>query len=313
MLGYDTVNFFLDGAEIPTEEIDRLCSMLQRDGVNKATGERWSTGNIDNLKVTVSELGVSIKGSLAAFLYPTNTLTVSRQEARHAVEKLSDTLHLDMAKANVSRVDISTSFLMAYQPAAYYDVLGGLSYFYRQPVGRTTLYYHRGRSDRQTLCFYDKEREVTANHEALPKVYSDCGNVLRYEARLNGRVAAQLNEKQVTGATLCDGRFFHKVGAFWADTYQKINKTYTQYDMSNITNARQAKDFLCSVALAKMGAGEVNRLITQMKAQGVLSDPKYYTRLKRMMAELAEKGRCTDTNDLASELDADILTEKAYL
>lgn len=313
MLGYDTIHFFLDGYQIPPKELDHLCSMLQRDGVDKTTGERWSTGNISNLKVTVSELGVSIKGSLAALLYPTNTLTVSRQEARHAVEKLSDTLHLDMAKANISRVDVSTSFLMAYKPTAYYDVLGSLSYFYRQPVGRTTLYYHRGRSDRQTLCFYDKEREVTAKREALPKVYADCGNVLRYEARINGRVASQLNEKQVTGATLYDSRFFHKVGAFWADSYQRINKTYTQYDMSNITNARQAKDFLCSVALAKMGAGEVNRLIAQMKAQGVLSDPKYYTRLKRMMAELAEKGRCTDTNDLASELDADILTEKAYL
>lgn len=313
MLGYDTIHFFLDGYQIPTEEIDRLCSMLSQDGVNKATGEKWSTGNISNLKVTVSELGVSIKGSLAAFLYPSNTLTVSRTEARHALEKLSDTLHLDMSKANISRVDVSTSFLMAYKPTAYYDILGSLNYFYRQPVGRSTLYYHRGRSDRQTLCFYDKEREVTANHQALPKVYADCGNVLRYEARINGRVANQLNEKQVTGATLCDSRFFHKVGAFWADMYKKINKTYTQFDMSNITNAREAKDFLCSVALAKMGAGEVNRLIAQMKTQGVLSDPKYYTRLKRMMAELAEKGRCTDRNDLASELDADILTEKAYL
>ena len=92
MLGYDTIHFFLDGYQIPTEEIDRLCSMLSQDGVNKTTGERWSTGNISNLKVTVSELGVSVKGSLAAFLYPTNTLTVSRQEARHALEKLSDTL-----------------------------------------------------------------------------------------------------------------------------------------------------------------------------------------------------------------------------
>lgn len=313
MLGYDTVNFFLDGAEIPPKEIDHLCGMLPQDGVNKTTGERWSTGNISNLKVTVSQLGVSIKGSLAAFLYPTNTLTVSRQEARHALEKLSDSLHLDMTKARISRVDVSTSFLMAYQPTAYYDVLGSLSYFYRQPVGRTTLYYHRGRSDRQTLCFYDKEREVTANHKALPKVYADCGNVLRYEARINGRVANQLNEKQVTGATLCDSAFFRKVGLFWASTYQNINKTYTQYDMSKINNAREAKDFLCSVALAKMGASEVSRLISQMKAQGVLSDPKYYTRLKRMMAELAEKGRCTDRNDLASELDADIMTEKAYL
>ena len=313
MLGYDTIHFFLDGYQIPTEEIDRLCSMLQRDGMNKTTGERWSTGNIDNLKVTVSELGVSVKGSLAAFLYPSNTLTVSRQEARHALEKLSDTLHLPMAKASVSRVDVSTSFLMACKPTAYYDVLGSLNYFYRQPVGRSTLYYHRGRTDRQTLCFYDKEREVTANREALPKVYADCGNVLRYEARINGRVASQLNERQVTGASLSDGDFYRKVGIFWADSYQRINKTYTQFDMNKIKYARQAKDFLCGVALAKMGAGELNRLISQMKAQGVLSDPKYYTRLKRMMADLSSKAKSDQGHDLASELDADILTEKAYI
>lgn len=313
MLGYDTIHFFLDGYQIPTKELDYLCSMLQRDGIDKTTGERWSTGNIGNCKVTVSELGVSIKGSVAGFYYPANTLTVSRQEARHAIEKLSDTLHLDLFKASVSRVDVSTSFLMQDKPQAYFDVLGGLSYFYRQPVGRTTLYYHRGASDRQTLCFYDKEREVTCKREALPQVYADCGNVLRYEARINGRVANQLNEREVTGATLCDGSFFRKVGTFWADSYQRINKTYTQYDMSRIKNAKEAKDFLCGIALAKMGAGEVNRLIAQMKAQGVLSDPKYYTRLKHMMAEIATKGKAGKGNDLASELDEDILTEKAYL
>ena len=313
MLGYDTLHFFLPVGEIPTEEIDRLCSMLQRDGVDKTTGERWSTGNIANCKVTVSELGVSIKGSVAGFYYPTNTLTVSRQEARPAIEKLSDTLHLDLFKANVSRVDVSASFLMQDKPQASFDVLGGLSYFYRQPVSRTTLYYHRGATDRQTLCFYDKEREVTCKREALPQVYADCGNVLRYEARLNGRVANQMNEREVTGATLCDGSFFKKIGLFWADSYNRINKTYTQYDMSRIKNAREAKDFLCGVALAKMGAGEVNRLIAQMKAQGVLSDPKYYTRLKRMMAQMSSKGKADNANDLASELDADILTEKAYL
>ena len=315
MLGYDTIPFFLDGYgyQIPTEELDRLCSLLQRDGIDKTTGERWSTGNISNFKVTVSELGVSVKGSLAAFLYPTNTLTVSRQEARHAIEKLSDTLHLDMTKARVSRVDVSTSFLMAYKPTAYYDVLGNLSYFYRQPVGRTTLYYHRGTTDSQTLCFYDKEREVTAKKEALPKVYADCGNVLRYEARINGRVASQLNERQVTGASLSDGDFYRKVGIFWADSYQRINKTYTQFDMNKIKNARQAKDFLCGVALAKMGAGEVNRLTTQMRVQGVFDDPKYYTRLKRMIADLSSKAKSDQGHDLASELDNDILTERAYL
>ena len=83
--------------------------------------------------------------------------------------------------------------------------------------------------------------------------------------------------------------------------------------MNKIKNARQAKDFLCGVALAKMGAGELNRLISQMKAQGVLSDPKYYTRLKRMMADLSSKAKSDQGHDLASELDADILTEKAYI
>lgn len=313
MLGYDTLHFFLGTSQIPTGGIDYLCSLLTRDGENRVTGERWSTGNIKNIKVTVSEMGVSVKGSIAAFYYPNNTLTVCRQETRQAIEKLSDTLHIDLFRASVSRVDVSTSFLVNEKPQAYFDVLGGLSYFYRQPVGTSSLYYHRGSNDRQTLCFYDKERELYIKRESLPKVYADCGNVLRYEARLNGRVAGQMNEKEVTGQTLCDGRFFKKVGTFWADSYQRIDKTYTQYNMSKIKNAREAKDFLCGVALAKMGAGEVNRLIAQMKAQGVLSDPKYYTRLRHMMAQMSSKGKADNANDLARELDADILTEKAYL
>jgi len=69
--------------------------------------------NSNHFKVTVSSRGVNIKdGSLCKFHLGDNFKTLSRSETQKAIEQLSDTLHLPIEKACVSRIDIAQNFIV---------------------------------------------------------------------------------------------------------------------------------------------------------------------------------------------------------
>lgn len=313
MVGYDTVWLHADAYQIPDNDLKAVSDMLSRGGYDKTTGEMWSTGNVGNLKVSVGGGGVSVKGSIAAFLYPDNVVTVGRKYVAEALEKMSDTLHFDVSKARPTRIDVSTSFLMANKPTAYYQLLGGLSYFTRIMASKNTVYYQRGKENRQTLAFYDKYRECIDTQTGLPKVYKDAGNILRYEYRVNGRIAHQLNCREVMASTLADVDFYRKIVSEWAQQYFNIKKTYSVGNMEGIKTVSDAKNFICSYALSQLGAASTTAIISEMKAKKVFQDPKYYTRLKHAMAELSSKYHKADNNDLATELDNDVREELAYI
>ena len=309
-VGYDTVWLHCDTQPTDTKY---LADMLTKGGYDKTTGEMWSTGNVGNLKVSVGGGGVSIKGSVAAFLLPDNVITLDRKLVGEALEKMSDTLHIDVSKARPTRIDVSTSFLMRHNPKAYYSILGGLNYFQRITATSNTVYYQRGKENRQTLAFYDKYRECIDTHTGLPKPYKDTGNVLRYEYRINGRIAHQLNCREVQASTLADEDFFRLLVNEWAGQYFNINKSYSIGDMADIKTVSDARNFLCSYALNAVGAAATNGLMDEMKRQGVFSDRKYYSRLKRTMKELIGMYKETETNDLATGLDNDVREETAYI
>ena len=71
---YDTINFWINRNDIKGD-ISAVPQRLNNaiEGTNCDTGETWTTGKIDDLKVSVSMAGVSIKGSIAKFLLPDNT------------------------------------------------------------------------------------------------------------------------------------------------------------------------------------------------------------------------------------------------
>lgn len=119
---------------------------------DRETGEMWMYGDVDNLKVTVSIAGVSVKGSLARFFLPDNTYTLTRNLVKGAVEKLSETVGLPLDRANITRMDVSTNFIMKHSAGQYFEVLGSVTNFKRSLIGRETLYYfNRGRVLTKTM------------------------------------------------------------------------------------------------------------------------------------------------------------------
>lgn len=315
MLGYDSVNFKVDVSLLPVDAPNQLAELLPREGYNSATGARWQAGSVGNLTVTLNELGLSVNGSLASFYFGNNTLTVPRREVKNALQKLSDTLHVDMTKAEVKRLDISTSLQMRNKVQAYLDILGTLSYFSRTNVTKNTLLYVRGEGRKQELCFYDKLRESKDKHQAkdFPTPYKDAGNVLRYEARLMRQIPQQLGESVVTGAMLDDVGLFRKVAKFWEKSYFCIQKTYTDIDMTQIKTPKDAQEVLFAHLLNEAGAGTLDKYLSQLKAKGVFSNRQYYTNFKTSIKRIMDKYSDKGGESLARELDNAIRTELSYL
>ena len=313
---YDTVNFWLNRGDIGTDipNIQQYLSGATESTICD-TGEMWVMGNIDNLKVSMSMAGISIKGSLAKYLLPDNTYTLTRDQVREAIERLSDSLHLPVTQAKVTRIDISTNFIMNNEVTRYFDVLGLCTYYNRSQVADSTLYYHsKGKNQARTMAFYDKAREVSNRLGTIPDVYAGT-NLLRYEMRWNTRLPQQLNEPEITGSLLYDPRFYHKLVKSWADNYFKIEKKkqLKTEAMNNIETVTDGVEYICALALNRLSLDEVQSILRMLKANNVYKDPKYYTRLKNKLSDIANKADISETSDLVEELNNEMRQVLAYM
>lgn len=218
---YDTVFFKINQSEAKgVDFLSELPNYLDRVGLHYFDGVPVISGMVNNLRVTASQHQVKVKdGSLCKFLFGNNYNTMGRHDAQRAVEMLSDSLHLPMDKATITRLDFAQNFIMQYPLDVYYNHLGLLSRAQRlqEPNG---LYYiiSGGR-----LCFYDKNREQRAHNEPIPPLYQN-QNVLRVEQRYLQRLPQRLHRPEVKGATLYDRVFYNDLLNRWRDGYKSIQK-----------------------------------------------------------------------------------------
>ena len=221
----DTVNFKLTQAEVEgVDFLNEITPYLNPEGVafHDYNGQQVVTGKTGNLSVSISPYQVRVKdGSLCKWMLGDNYQVMGRADIKRAVERLSDTLHLPMDRAIITRLDVGLSIPVREPTANYFNHLGVLNYAQRlqQPH---SLYYHLHRQA-ERLCFYDKNREQRDNREAIPELYRDC-NVLRYEQRYMARLPSLLGVAQVTGAMLYDEGFYISLLDRWRDAYRAIRK-----------------------------------------------------------------------------------------
>ena len=87
-----------------------------KDQIDHATGEIRTFGSLDGLKVSVFTGGISIIGSLSKYLYPNNIYPLDRHSTAEAMEKLSDSLHLNISDAKITGLEFGTQFVMRHNP-----------------------------------------------------------------------------------------------------------------------------------------------------------------------------------------------------
>lgn len=283
------------------------------------TGEVNVFGSLEGLKVCMYVGGYSIIGSLAKYMYQSNIYPIDRHTTAQAIEKLSDSLHLDLKEADVTGVEFGTQFLMKKPPQVYINKLGDMPRRKRLLCAESTLYYtgtgsQQRQRQKQVLCFYDKKADAAAKGLIMPQGF-ERSNLLRYELRLNGRIPHQTGRHTVTASTLSDREFYRQLVTMWEDNYFSISKLngVKQNVMNEIKSVKDAKDVLFARLLSQSGKDVITDYLEELKQNNVFKDSKYYTRTKNALLEIGNNPKMAVSDEDIKELDNEVKNVGAYI
>lgn len=299
---YDTVNFRLLQSE--AGDVDFLAETpyyLENVGEHNYNGEIVITGNLNGLKISLNRYQIKIKdGSLCKWHLGDNFQTMGRGDTQRAIANLSDTLHIPMSKATVTRLDIAQNFITRHPPEVYLNHLGILRHATRLQEPNGVYYSQTG----GRLCFYDKNREQKNHRETIPELYKD-RNVLRYEQRYTNRIASQLKVGKVTGATLYDETFYTNILNRWKNTYKAIQKIN---DVSLNFQAMKSKQQLYKMgvlSLIEQAGGQLQMIeqINEAQKRGELSKKQAFDLRQAINEACKIRDGLTVPNEAIQELD----------
>jgi hypothetical protein len=313
---YDSIDFKLRSTDV--SDIDFLSETpcyFDVSGEHYFNGETVITGKLDNFTITVNRGGVNIKdGSLCKYHLGDNFKTLGRSDAKKAIEQLSDTLHLPIDKAQVTRLDIAQNFIVKQPVQVYYNHFGELRNGKRSPVTANgeieTLYYYQRLG---LLIFYNKLKEQQIKKQPIPELYQN-RNVLRYEQRYKGRLSKSFNVERVTGSLLYDEVFYTKVINLWRDSYFNIKKIN---DVTLNFEAMKGKTDLYNMgvlALVQMQGGELNFIgqINEAQITGTLTKKQAFDMRQAVTAACKTKDGITAPNEAILELDKKVMEAVKY-
>lgn len=289
---FDTININL--RSIDTQQLNFVKTVtcdLNAEPVSTRFGTTY-TSHIDNLTIRTTTQGVSIgNGSLCKFLHGNNVVNFTRTDTRLAFEKLSDTLHISLNNATVSRMDVAYNFEVTYPPESYFYHLGNLPCYKRLEQifckGVEGLYYSSV-SDKKQLVFYDKIKETTNRKDSIPEEYRN-KNLLRYELRLKNHIKQIFKVNKVTVPMLYDVQFYNRIVDYWKSEYRKIVKQ-NEYEI-DITDCKGIRDLnkigILLLVEQQGGMNEFFKKLDQQYNTGRL-DKRQRSEIKRQTKELMQ-------------------------
>ncbi len=303
---YDTVTMKLSRHEVQgvsfleetSQYLDEITSTYERGGVFGVVGR------VGGLTVSLDEGAARVtRGSLCKWHLGDNVHELDRAETGRAIERLSDTLHLPIERAAVTRLDVGHNLFMQHPPEVYFNHLGVLRYASRleEPSG---VYYKQGSG---RLAFYDKAREARAAGGYVPEVCRT-ENILRYERRFTKWLSHYLQEPRVTAADLSEERFYSKVSGMWLQSYRDIHKVKLITINPEAMRSKKEFDKAARLALVEKVGGEAAMLeqIQEMQRRGDITKKQAYDMRKTVKAACVSGMGLTVQSDAVTELDRKI-------
>ena len=296
---YDTLHLHYNYDDNGYPDTDKIIYKISDVNHSEyANGSTCTSGSLDNLRVNINEMSVTIKGSLAKYYLGNNFQTLSQKTTSEAIEKLSDVLNLDINLCKVSRIDLSTNFITTHEPNIYYDYLGNLKRFNRLENPYSIDYRQKSKK----LLFYDKVMWAKQTHSLIPLEFQN-KNVLRYEMRLNEAVKRYLKLNKITMKDLHGHAMYSKLVGEWYNFYNRIEKKPSKEIVLNTHNIKSPKDvdkeLLVHLARTK-GFDYIDNMIKDLKARKAFTSDEYYSRLKARYREYSKVE--IDSEDIISEI-----------
>ncbi len=304
---YDTINFRLRADDVRGVDFleETACYIDDVAYHDYGSGQAVVSGSLGGLRVKITAAQVRVgDGSLCKWYLGDNYRVMSRSDTQRAIEKLSDTMHLPMGRATVTRMDVAQNILVRHPPAVYLNHLGVLRFATRlqEPSG---LYYSR---KTQRLCFYDKNKEQRARGEAIPELYRH-SHTLRYEQRYTQRLGTQFDVETVTGALLYDEAFYISALRRWRDTYRSIEKINDiTLNFSAMKNKTQLNRMGVLSLVERLG-GEVEMInhIKEARLRGELTSKQAHDLRQAVKEACQTREGLTSQSEAVKELDKKIM------
>jgi hypothetical protein len=312
--GYDKVKIWIDRA-IVGDNYPAIVNYLDRakQETDLQTGEVKTTGCIEGLKVSVFAGGLSIIGSWPKYMYGSNVFPLDRNTAARVIEKISDTLHIQVKEAVVTNIEFGANYLMKKPVGQYLSRLGAMQRFERVQLSTNSIRYEgRGKQQPKVFAFYDKIADAAAKGMAYPE---ELENLLRFEIRLNGRLPYQLSVPEVKASTLTDMSFYRMMVDYYVNSYfsiSKLNQIKTDV-MSEIRTPKEAFELFVARLISQTDQSQIAAFLDELKQAGVFPDRKNYSRVKSRILEVASKANITITDELIKELDDEVKNSGAYV
>ncbi|WP_236979933.1 phage/plasmid replication protein [Membranihabitans maritimus] len=253
---------------------------------------------IKNLVFRTTENYILIKcRSISKFLFGNNLMTLSREDIVDFVNLISATFHIPFELGVITRMDFGMNVVTDYSPEIYCNYFG-YSSPYRDRLEQTNgLYYSM---INKQICIYDKLKRM--KNRKIPNHYRD-KNVLRFEFRFKGRVADQLNMKQVLIRDLYDKDFLCRIINIIKDEYFNICK-YNK-ESNEIYATGSIPDFInqfAKIAIKDYGKHRVFKDIKEWHKLEKITKGQS-SRLKKRTNEILSMEFEGNKNDLIQELD----------
>lgn len=288
---FDTIHINLKSVD--TQQLNFVKTVTRDLNVEPTTSQFGTTftSHIDNLTIRTTAQGLSIGNSICKFLYGNNLVNFTRHDTQLAFEKLSDTLHISLNNATVTRMDIAYNFDVTHPPESYFYHLGNLPYYKRLEQmffkGVEGLYYSSV-TDKKQLVFYNKIKETTNRKDAIPEEYRN-KNWLRYELRMKNHIKQLFKVDKVTVPMLYDVGFYNRIVDYWKSEYRKIVKV-NEYEI-DITGCKGIRDLnkMGLLLLIEQHGGMIEffKVLEQQYKIGIL-DKRQLSEIKRQTKELMQ-------------------------
>lgn len=294
---YDTIHMRLSSYDM--HGVDFLseipCYLDAYEERRPSNGGTYIKGSVGGLLVTINRELLTIKGSLCKYYLGDNFQTLERADTKRAIEQLSNTLHIPLDEAIITRLDLAQTFEMQHPPELYLPHLGEYSRFNRL-VQPHSLYYT---TEAKKLILYDKAREAKDKGTTIPDSYKG-KYLLRYEQRYTERLATSLKVDRVTAAMLSDEQFYNYLVKEWVAAYRRIKKLNEITMNMDDVKGRKELDLLGRLALIERMGGELEALakIQERYKMGELTRKQ----ASSMKQAIKEASRCSKLGVTASPL-----------
>ena len=296
----DSLTCILLASEVPnTDLLSEIPAYLTNHSILSNEYGTLLRGRCGNMVVSVKEDRVKLQVSLPKLSRGHSLWNMGISDVQDSIVTASDMLHLPIDRALVKKVDFAWNLEMDCTPEVYMKYLGRNSRYARLENPHSLSYNLPSRN----LCFYNKIREMKADHNPIPREYEG-SNILRYEKKYLKQVAKHFKKDALPVRMLYDPSFYNTIRENWYNDYlniRKVRKPMVDFEAVKTKTQLYATGTLALIEKVG-GVQKMLQDIDEGRKRRRLSGKQVHD-LKKAITSVGESKRITTESYLIKELD----------